>query len=70
MLKLFDNVKSFGVAKEKYIKSVVSDEGESFSLENEVKIEGSIENWLTTFDNETKSTLRSLTKKGVFFYGK
>jgi hypothetical protein len=70
LLKLFDNVKAFNVVKDKYIKSVISDEGESFNLENEVKIEGSVENWLTSFDNETKSSLRTLTKKGVFYFGK
>lgn len=59
-----------GIAKEKYIKSVYSDEGESFNLEGEVKIEGSVEGWLTSFDEETQRTLHSLTKKGVFFFGK
>ena len=30
MLKLFDNIKLFKVVKEKFIKFVVSDEGEDF----------------------------------------
>jgi dynein heavy chain len=68
--KLFDNVKSFVFDKSNKVSRVVSEEDESFALPEPYKPEGAVEIWMTKVDEIMISTLRKMTKEGVFNYAK
>jgi dynein heavy chain len=68
--KLFDNVKAFVFDKSSKVSRILSDEGESFALPEPYKPEGAVEIWMTKVDEIMISTLRKLTKEGVFNFAK
>lgn len=45
-----------------------SSEGEVFQLREVVPVEGAVEIWMTSVENEMVNSLRSITKEGVFRY--
>ncbi len=69
-MKLFDNCKQFKLQNDKIITGMVSDEGESYKFRKSIKPEGAVENWMNKVDAEMQSTLKSITKEGVYNYGK
>jgi dynein heavy chain len=70
MLKLFDNVKTLEFSRNK--KNVVgmqSAEGERYDLiETGAAIEGPVETWMTTVEQQMVISLRQITKEGVYAY--
>jgi len=55
---------------DKSISGMVSDEGESYQLCENLKPEGAVESWMTSVDNLMQKTLRKITKEGVFMCAK
>ena len=47
-----------------------SDKGEKYLFEKPVKPEGAVENWMNSVDLEMQKTLKTLTREGIYFYGK
>ena len=71
LLKLFDNVKYFHFSKnEKQVLGMESSETESFSFipSQAPVIEGPVESWMTTVEDEMRATLKHIAKEGVFEY--
>lgn len=69
LLKLFDNVKSLSFGRgSKQVLGMGSSEGEVFQLREPVAVDGAVEAWMTAVENEMISSLRSITKEGVFRY--
>ncbi|CAM9109021.1 unnamed protein product [Choristocarpus tenellus] len=69
LLKLFDNVKTLTFGRgNKQVVGMGSSEGEKFSLREFVPIEGPVENWMTSVEGEMGSSLRAITKEGVYNY--
>ena len=69
LLKLFDNVKSLAFGRgSKQVLGMGSSEGETFQLRKPVAVEGPVEDWMTAVESEMSSSLRSITKEGVFRY--
>jgi dynein heavy chain len=52
----------------KFIEGMSSVEKEGFLCRSNVPIEGAIESWMTACENEMHSSLRQITKEGVFHY--
>lgn len=71
LLKLFDNVKSLSFGRGgKQVLGMSSSEGETFQMLNPVGVEGAVEVWMTAVETEMSSSLRMITKEGVFRYAK
>lgn len=76
MIKLFENVLSlqFGssaVSKNtKTVLALTSAEGEVLPLKQSIVVEGQVESWMLTIDNEMKRTLRQIAKEALFQYSK
>ena len=71
LLSLFDNCKRLVFGKgDKQMIGMVSDEGEEYEFETPVKPEGNVEDWMNKVDDEMKESLRTITKKAVFYYAK
>jgi dynein heavy chain len=70
MIKLFDNVKALGFDKANKVVKMISEEGESFNFFEPYKPDGPVEVWMSNVDKIMISTLRKLTKEGVFNYAK
>jgi dynein heavy chain, axonemal len=69
LLKLFDNVKELSFARNnKIVDGMSSVEGESFLFKNTQTIEGPVETWMTSIEEEMHSSLKDITKEGVFIY--
>ena len=71
LIKLFDNVRRVGFGKSnKTILSMESVETESFCLTDSVPVNGPVETWMTTLEEEMKKSLWKITKTAVFRYAK
>lgn len=70
LMKLFDNCKNFKLQNNKYISGMISDEGESYDFEEIIKPEGPVEEWMTQVEVQMRKTIKSLTKEGVYYFGK
>ena len=70
MIKLFDNVKSIGFDRSNKIVKLFSDEGESFDFFEPYKPDGPVEVWMSKVSEITVTTLRKMTKEGVFNFAK
>ena len=70
LMKLFDNCKNFKLENEKNIMGMISDEGESYDFREIIKPEGAVETWMNLVNDEMKKTLKTITKEGIFYYGK
>jgi dynein heavy chain len=75
LLKLFDNVKAFGLktittpgGAKVAVCEMGSSEGERFETRSPSVAEGPVEAWMTAAESEMKSSLRLITKEGVFKY--
>eukprot|EP00736_Rhodelphis_marinus_P009344 Rmarinus@m.3249 len=69
MLKMFDNAAALNFANDgKTIIGMTSDEGESFKFVNGVVAEGAVEVWMTSVQEEMRSSLHLITKEAVFQY--
>lgn len=69
LMKLFDNCKRFLVDGKK-VTGMVSDKEEIFEFEKAVKVQGAVETWMFAVDAEMQRSLKRVTKKGIFYYGK
>ena len=71
LMKLFTNVKYLRFARaNKIVSSMGSSEGEFFEYRMPPAVDGPVENWMTTVENEMQNSLRQITKEGVFSYAK
>jgi dynein heavy chain len=71
LLKLFDNVKEMQFARgNKVVEGMSSVEKEGFVCRTPVTIDGPVENWMTACEDEMHSSLKDITKEGVFNYAK
>jgi dynein heavy chain len=69
LLKLFDNVKEMKFGRNnKIVEGMSSVEEEGFDCRTAVPIEGPVENWMTSCEDEMHASLQSITKEGVFHY--
>ena len=69
LLKLFDNVKEFTFGRNnKIVEAMTSSEKESFSLVTPAVVDGPVEVWMTSCEDEMHVSLRDITKEGVFIY--
>ena len=71
LLKLFDNVKSFVFSRDgKSIASLMSTEGEGFSLSEPAPVDGPVESWMLGAEAAMRSSLHALTKAGIYHYAR
>jgi dynein heavy chain len=69
LLKLFDNVKTFKFGRNnKVIEEMFSVEKEGYKLVTPSPVDGPVEVWMTAAEEEMKTSLRTITKEGVFIY--
>lgn len=69
MLKLFDNVKAIQFGRNnKIIEGMSSVEKEGFNCKTPSPVEGAVESWMTSFEDEMHASLLAITKEGVFNY--
>ena len=69
LLKLFDNVKEMQFGRNnKIVEGMSSVETEGFVCRAPVPIEGPVESWMTSCEDEMHSSLQIITKEGVFHY--
>ena len=69
MLKLFDNVKAVEFSRNKKNVLGMSDPtGESFGFVTPATIDGPVEVWMETVENEMKTSLHDIMKEGVYKY--
>jgi dynein heavy chain len=70
MLKLYDNCKELRVKGGRQVIGMESDEGEKFTLREQVKAEKPVEEWMTKVETEMMVSLKKITKEQVFHYAK
>lgn len=71
LLKLFDNVKDMHFGRNnKVVEGMASVEKEGFTFRTSTAIDGPVENWMTACEDEMHSSLKDITKEGVFNYAK
>lgn len=71
LLKLFDNVKNISFGRNnKVVEAMSSVEKEGFDFVTVVPVEGAVEMWMLTCEEEMHVSLRDITKEGVFKYAK
>ena len=69
MLKLFDNCKDLSFTRSaKGVNGMGSSEGEKFAFREVAEVDGAVEGWMTCVESEMRSTLRLISKEGVFHY--
>ena len=69
LLKLFDNVKEFKFGRNnKIIEAMSSQEKESYTMVTPSPVDGPVETWMTAAEDEMHTSLRVITKEGVFVY--
>jgi len=71
LLKLFDNVKEMTFGRNnKVIEAMYSVETEGFDFRTVSAVDGPVEMWMTSAEDEMHVSLRDITKEGVFNYSK
>lgn len=71
LLKLFDNVKDMYFTRgNKAVEGMSSVEKEGFTCRTPVTIDGPVETWMTACEDEMHTSLKDITKEGVFIYAK
>jgi dynein heavy chain len=71
LLKLFDNVKEMQFARgNKVIEGMSSVEKEGYICRTPVPVDGPVEHWMTSCEDEMHASLKDITKEGVFNYAK
>ena len=69
LLKLFDNVKGMYFGRGgKIIEGMSSVEKEGFQFRTPSNVDGPVETWMTSAEDEMHVSLKSITKEGVFVY--
>ena len=69
LLKLFDNVKEMQFGRNnKIVEGMSSVEKEGFTMRTPAPVEGPVEAWMTVVEDEMHTSLRDITKEGVFMY--
>ena len=71
IIKMFDNVLklTLGTGRlEKYVTGMQSTEGETLEYRDPVLVEGRVEEWMDSVQNEMKRTNRRVHKEAVFYY--
>lgn len=69
MLKLFDNCSELKFGKSgSQVIGMISSEGESFDFMRPVVVEGPVERWMQSIEQEMQRTLFQKSKEGVFYY--
>jgi dynein heavy chain, axonemal len=69
LIKLFDNCKQLQYEGNK-ITAMMSEEGEEYTFKEPFKPESNVEDWMQQVDKAMQSTLKHITKEGVFNYAK
>ena len=71
MLKLFMQVKKIQFARQdRVVVGMADPKGESFSFRTAVAVEGPVETWMTSVNDEMVVSLHSISKQGVFVYAR
>ncbi len=69
LLKLFDNCKLFHFQKnDRFVGGMTSSEQEKYSFKALAPVEGAVETWMTGVEDEMHSSLRDISKTGIFGY--
>ena len=68
LIKLFDNCKSLIFENNKIVKGMRSDKGEFYLFSEDFKPDGAVEKWMNTVEEKMRSTLRRITKEGIYMY--
>lgn len=63
MLKLFDNCREVLVQRGKNVVGMLSDEGESYTFLEGIKVEKPVEGWMFKVDLEMQKTLKAYSKE-------
>ncbi|XP_055373636.1 dynein axonemal heavy chain 10 [Condylostylus longicornis] len=74
IIKMYDNIKSLKFVNDSMnlptVIAMVSSEGETMELRNNVNATGRVEEWMNIVLEEMRKTNRFITKKAIYDYGK